>query len=250
MDSPIIVKTKPWFKSWFDTPYYHILYKDRDDNEACLLMDSLSQELGFEKGSHILDLACGRGRHAKYLSELGYEVTGLDLSEKNIEYAKKFENEKLHFERADMRLPFGVNRFDSIFNIFTSFGYFDSQEDNLKTCLQIRKALKPNGNLVLDFMNVNKVKLGLVEEEVREVEGIEFRIERVLEDNKVIKKIRFTDKGEDFYFEEKVQLLELEDFEHLFTRSGLVIKSVYGDFSLNDFNAHSSERLILFAQTD
>ena len=80
--------TKQWYASWFDTPYYHILYKDRDYTEAQGFMDNLTNYLNIPEGGKILDLACGKGRHSVYLNSLGYDVTGVDLSEKSINHTK------------------------------------------------------------------------------------------------------------------------------------------------------------------
>ena len=98
-------ETDQWYTSWFDTPFYHILYKDRDTEEASFFMKKLTSFLELSKNETILDLACGKGRHAKYLNKMGFDVTGVDLSTSSIEYAKQFENENLHFEVHDMCLP-------------------------------------------------------------------------------------------------------------------------------------------------
>ena len=79
--------TTQWFTSWFDTPYYHTLYKDRNHSEAQVFMDNLTNYLNVPEHGEILDLACGKGRHSIYLNSLGYNVTGVDLSENSIEYA-------------------------------------------------------------------------------------------------------------------------------------------------------------------
>ena len=118
-------ETDNWFASWFDTPYYHILYKERDDHEAEFFMNSLTSFLKLPKKAEILDLACGKGRHAIYLNELGYDVTGIDLSAASIEFAKKFETDKLHFAIHDMSISY-PKKFDAVFNLFTSFGYFEN----------------------------------------------------------------------------------------------------------------------------
>ena len=117
-------ETEAWYASWFNTPYYHLLYKDRDHREAALFMNTLTSYLNLRVNDTILDLACGRGRHAKYLSRKGFDVTGVDLSEESIEYAKQFESAKLHFEIHDMCLPY-PQQFDAVFNLFTSYGYFE-----------------------------------------------------------------------------------------------------------------------------
>src|SRR5690606_31577917 len=165
-----------WYASWFDTPYYHILYKDRDYAEAQLFMDNITSYLNLPENAKILDLACGKGRHSVYLNQIGYNVTGADLSENSIAEAKKYENKTLHFCVHDMREPFKDQAFDAVFNLFTSFGYFENDEDNLKTLIAIRDSLSEYGFGVIDFMNVENVVKNLVPEEIKTVENIDFHI--------------------------------------------------------------------------
>ena len=133
--------TKQWYASWFDTPYYHILSKDRDYTEAQGFMDNLTNYLNIPEGGKILDLACGKGRHSVYLNSLGYDVTGVDLSEKSINHAKQFENETLKFNVHDMSKPY-PDTFDAVFNLFTSFGYFEDENCNLETIKAINITLQ------------------------------------------------------------------------------------------------------------
>ena len=125
-------QSENWFASWFDTDYYHILYKDRNDDEAQQFMDNLTHYLNLPEEAKILDLACGKGRHSIYLNSLGFDVTGADLSENSIAEASKFSNKNLRFKEHDMRISF-EEKYDAIFNLFTSFGYFENDADNLKT---------------------------------------------------------------------------------------------------------------------
>src|SRR5688572_3922982 len=92
-----------WYQIWFDSPYYHLLYKHRDEEEARKFLDNLLAFLNPPPKSKILDVACGIGRHALHLSQKGMDVTGIDLSERNIAKAKKLEGPQLHFIRNDMR---------------------------------------------------------------------------------------------------------------------------------------------------
>ena len=92
----MIKSEKEWFTSWFDSPFYHILYKDRDYTEAQQFMDNLTNYLNIPEGGKILDLACGKGRHSIYLITLGYNITGIDLSANSITHAKQFENDVSH----------------------------------------------------------------------------------------------------------------------------------------------------------
>ena len=237
-------ETNNWFASWFDTPYYHILYKDRDYEEAQLFMDNITNYLNLPEDAKILDLACGKGRHSIYLNQLGYDVTGADLSENSIAIAKEHANDTLHFEVHDMREPF-EQKFDAIFNLFTSFGYFENESDNIKTLKAICESLSEYGFGVIDFMNVNKVIENIVPDEVKTVDGIEFHIKRFVIDNYIYKKIDFEDKGEKFHFTEKVKAFTLQDFEAMMEEAGIYLLDTFGDYKLRKFFKNESERLIM-----
>ncbi|HLA57091.1 MAG TPA: class I SAM-dependent methyltransferase [Flavobacterium sp.] len=233
-----------WFASWFDTPYYHILYKDRDYAEAQLFMDNITEYLNLPEDAKILDLACGKGRHSVYLNQLGYDVTGADLSENSISEASKFANDKLHFVMHDMREPF-EQKYDAVFNLFTSFGYFEDDADNLKTLIAIKESLSEYGFAVIDFMNANQVIANLVPEETKTVEGIDFHIRRFHIDNHIYKEIDFVDKGCKYHFTEKVQALKLEDFEQMMETADIHLLDIFGDYKLRKFSKKDSERLIM-----
>ncbi|EAZ95986.1 methyltransferase [Flavobacteria bacterium BAL38] len=236
--------TENWFASWFDTEYYHILYKERNDEEAQLLMDNLTHYLNLPEDAKILDLACGKGRHAIYLNSLDYNVTGADLSENSIAEATKFANNKLQFKVHDMREPF-EEKYDAIFNLFTSFGYFEDDADNFKTIKAIHNSLTETGFAVIDFMNVDYVLDNLVADEIKTVDGIDFHIKRYLKDGHIYKEIEFEDKGEKFHFTEKVQALRLEDFEKIMEEAGIFLLDIFGDYKLRKFYKTQSERLIM-----
>jgi len=233
-----------WFASWFDTPYYHILYKDRNYREAQLFMDNLTHYLNLPEKAKVLDLACGKGRHSIYLNQLGYDVLGVDLSENSIEEAKKNTNDHLHFRVHDMRVPFD-EKFDAIFNLFTSFGYFENENDNLKTLVAIKESLSDYGFAVIDFMNVPHVIANLVPEETKTVEGIDFQIKRFHIDGYIYKEIDFVDKDEKFHFTEKVKALTLQDFQQLMEEAGIYLLDTFGDYKLKKFHKTESERLIM-----
>lgn len=238
-------KSEKWYASWFDTPYYHILYKERNYREAQLFMDNLTHYLNLPEKAKVLDLACGKGRHSIYLNQLGFDVIGADLSENSIAIASKNSNESLHFQVHDMREPF-EEKFDAIFNLFTSFGYFENDDDNLKTLIAMKESLSEYGFGVIDFMNVNQVIANLVPEEVKTVEGIDFHIKRYYIDDHIYKEIDFEDKGETFHFVEKVRALTLHNFVELMDQAGIYLLEVFGDYKLKKFHKTESERLILF----
>jgi len=233
-----------WFETWFDSEYYHKLYKNRDDDEAEQFITNLITNLQLDLKSNILDLACGKGRHSIFLNKIGFKTMGVDLSPKSIAFAKKFNNTNLRFEVRDMRKSFCEDQFDAIFNLFTSFGYFESTE-NIKVLKAIENMLKKNGVFVIDFMNTNKVIRNLVNEEIKFIDQINFRLKRAYENGNIVKTIDFTDKEKDFHFTEKVQALFPEDFQSLISQTNLKIDSIFGDYNLNPFDREVSDRLII-----
>ena len=239
---------KEWFSEWFDSPYYHILYKNRDDREAELFLSNLVEHVALNKEQLLVDLACGKGRHSIYLNKLGFNVVGVDLASCSIAAAKKFENDRLHFEVCDLRnLPF-VQKFDVALNLFTSFGYFDCNETNKQVLHQISKCLKPEGILVIDFMNVHTVLKHLIPFQQKVEEGIPFDISKRVEHGLIIKRIDFSDAGKSYSFQEEVQVLTLKNFEELLHESNFSIKQVFGNYQLQPYQEQSSDRVIIVAQ--
>ncbi|NBC06552.1 MAG: methyltransferase domain-containing protein [Bacteroidetes bacterium] len=237
-----------WFENWFDSPYYHILYKHRDASEAEGFIDYLLQYLEPPASARILDLACGKGRYSRHLASKGYEVVGVDLSPKSIAEAKRLDGERLHFYVHDMRESLPEKNFDYIFNFFTSFGYFDTEEEDLQTLQHVREGLKPGGTFVLDFFNAQYVQQQLTGRERKTVEGVNFDLYKRIEGGKVVKTIHFVDGAKSYYFEERVRLLTLSDFERLFEAAGLQLLHTYGDYRLHAYEAANSPRLILLAK--
>ena len=238
--------SQEWFASWFDSPYYPILYQHRDDEEASSFLGRLINHFQPDPGATFLDLACGRGRHALFLNQQGFQVTGLDLSPESISDASKNASPTLKFRVHDMRDPFGDSEYDYILNLFTSFGYFSDLSQNELVLQNIRQALKPDGTFVLDFMNTTKVLEQLVPEEEKLIEGIRFKISRWLENGIIHKQIKIYDNKKHFLFTEKVQALSLSDFSHLIANTGLNIKEKWGDYAGNPYSPATSPRLILF----
>lgn len=238
-------KKKEWFGEWFDSPYYHILYKHRDFEDARAFIDKISSHLKVNNDHKILDLACGKGRHSIYLNKKGFDVVGLDLSAQSIEFASQFSNERLHFRIHDMRKPFTGEKFDFIFNLFTSFGYFENKEEHLEAIQSITNNLNPDGKFILDFLNPYTVVHQLKPKETKTIQGIQFNISKHLSaDEYIVKDIEFNDKGKQFHFQEKVKALRRTDFLAYFETAGLTVNSIFGDYDLSTYDAETSERMI------
>ena len=228
--------------NWFNSDYYHILYKNRDKKEAEFFINNLIKKLKIKKKSKILVLACGVGRHSFYLNKKGMNVIGIDNSENNIKKAKKFENKFLKFKKKEMTEDQG-QEFDFIFNLFTSFGYIN-EKHNLNTFKSINNSLINHGILVIDYLNVFKLKEELVEKETKKIGNIIFNIKRSFKDNFIVKKIKIKDNNEIFYFEERVMELTKNDFQDYLKKFNFEILDVYGNYNLEKYHKNS-ERLIM-----
>jgi 2-polyprenyl-3-methyl-5-hydroxy-6-metoxy-1,4-benzoquinol methylase len=239
---------KEWFEEWFDTTYYHTLYKHRNDEEAAQFIARIVGELSIQPGAQVLDLACGKGRHSITLNKLGFNVLGVDLAANSIEKAQVFKNESLQFAVHDMREIIASQKFAAIFNLFTSFGYFDSIDDNSKVIKAMHAMLEDEGLLIIDFMNATKVINQLVLQETQTIDGLTFEISRNYDGTHIFKRIQFNDQGKAFDFTERVQALRIADFSQLLVNNGFEIMRTFGDFKLNDYQENDSDRLLLIAK--
>jgi len=238
--------TKTWFKVWFDSPYYHMLYQHRNHDEACQFINRLLSNLQPLPGTKMLDLGCGTGRHSIQLAHYGYDVTGIDLAANSILKAKQNLAEHLRFEQADMRDSFGTELYNYIFSFFTSFGYFDEIE-NIKVAQNIANAVKPGGTVLIDYMNVHTTLKKIIPFEVVKRDDILFYIARWFDSKFIHKRIAISnlEYANEPIFTERVHIFELKDFIKMFSRLGLTFKKAYGDYNLNEYSANSSDRLIM-----
>ena len=239
-----------WFKDWFNSPYYHQLYQNRDEKEAAEFINRLIKFLSPSPHAFMLDIACGKGRHALQLAEKGFDVTGIDLSEQSIEEALKVEKENLHFYQHDMRMPFWINYFDFVFNFFTSFGYFDSDRENDNTIRTFAQALKPKGILVMDYLNVSFEENRMEHLTKKVIDNSTFTVTKWYDDHFFYKKIIIEELNIDvpIIHTEKVSKFSLADFTSLFEAHGLKIKNVFGNYTLDAYDAEKSSRLIMVAE--
>ena len=239
-----------WFKDWFNTPYYHQLYQERNMQEAADFINKLLDELQPKSDASMLDVACGKGRHALHLANKGFDVTGIDLSTSSIQEAMKYHQSNLHFFEHDMRLPFWMNYFDYAFNFFTSFGYFKTKREDNNAIRNMAQALKPKGILVIDYLNVEYTEKNIIHLAKKEIEHIDYTITKWHDELFFYKKILIEDNNiqETFSFVETVSKYRLNDFKSLFEANGLEIIKVCGNYKLENYDEKESPRLILFAQ--
>lgn len=242
--------SEKWYKEWFNSPFYHKLYFDRNEQEAEAFIHKLVQHLKPEKGCRMMDVACGKGRHSVTFAAFGYEVTGIDISPDSIEFAKQFECDKLEFFQHDMRLPFRINYYDYVFNFFTSFGYFDTRREHDDAIRTLANSLKGGGCLVIDYLNVHYVEDRLVHNEEKIIGATLYEIHRWHDDHHFYKKIKVSDPSlpEPFEYTEKVAKFSLGDFTDMLSYNKMQVQEVFGNYELESYDVKKTPRLIIVAK--
>jgi 2-polyprenyl-3-methyl-5-hydroxy-6-metoxy-1,4-benzoquinol methylase len=243
---------KAWYKDWFNTPYYHLLYSNRDNTEATLFIEKLIGYLNPINNSTMLDVACGKGRHSKALAEMGFDVTGIDLSSASIEEAKQMEGKNLHFYEHDMRLPFWINYYHFAFNFFTSFGYFNTQREHNNTIRTIAQSMRTNGVFVIDYLNAHFAEKNIEKNSIVQLENnVCFHISKWHTENHFFKQIQVTDaknKAPKHLYTERVAKFSLADFSEMMSYQNLQIQEVFGDYNLGQYKLNDSPRMIILAK--
>ncbi|MBD0331767.1 MAG: methyltransferase domain-containing protein [Chitinophagaceae bacterium] len=241
---------REWYKDWFSSPFYHKLYFERDEDEAKSFIESILSYLKPSQNSRMIDVACGRGRHSKFLAAKGFDVTGIDLSFESISYAKQFEAENLHFYVHDMRLLFRVNYFDYAFNFFTSFGYFRTRREHNDAMRTIAGSLKPSGTLVFDYLNVHYAEEHLIADEIKTIDSTQYEIHRWHDGTHFYKRIIITDPSLQTPIEhtEKVAKFRLSDFTDMLSFQKMQVTQIFGDYQLNAYDVRKTPRIIIVAK--
>jgi SAM-dependent methyltransferase len=250
-----------WYKDWFNNPAYLALYKHRDDNDAKKIISLLFRNISPVKGGKCLDLACGNGRHSILFARKGYNVTGLDLSPYLIEQAKKrLKNQyksfkdNLRFVIKDMRNIGYVNEFDLAVNLFSSFGYFEKRNENFKVIKEVSVSLKKGGFFLFDFLNKEYLAKNVIPFDIKKLNDTAFLQIRHITGSSIVKNIIILKNSkshktpEIHQFLEKIQLYSLNEFKKEFSKHGLRIQNVFGNYRGDTYNKTGSERLIILAQ--
>lgn len=240
-----------WFKDWFNTQEYINLYKHRNEDEAeqhiKLILDNVETFAGYR----VLDMACGAGRHSILLAKKGLIVTAVDLSDNLLSIAKKTadeENLKIEFVKSDIR-EFNTNLdFDLVVNLFTSFGYFESDEENYSVLRKAYDLTLPGGYFVLDFFNSSYLTNNLIKFSEEKLDDAIIHQHREIKNNRINKKIVITKNGQIKSFLESVRMFTKDELEYSLTKIGFDIHKTFGDFLGNEFDNIISPRLILICK--
>ena len=237
-----------WYENWFGNEYLTV-YSHRDEEEARQLVQLILNSVSLDNNSKIIDLCCGQGRHAHLFAQEGFEVYGFDLSRKLLQVAKyKNENsENTFFVQADMRYLPVVHSFDLLLNLFTSFGYFQSDKENLAVFEQFHQALKKGGFFVFDYFNSPYLKEHLVRYHREQIGELMVEQERYIEDSRVEKIIRLNRDGKESTFYESVKMYKPEQILKMMEETGLNVGYIFGDYSGSSLT-ENSERMIVIGE--
>ncbi len=238
-----------WYKVAFGE-LYPLLYSHRDDAEAEGAVARLAPLLA-GRGA-VLDVACGAGRYLAAFTRAGLEAFGLDLSEFLLIEAAERRSLGDRLVLADMRtLPVRNASVGVVTNMFTSFGYFETDGDDLRVVREVSRVLVPGGLFLLDYLNGTTVARDLVADSTREVEGAVVHERRWLDDaHRVLHKdvrVELADRR-DVAFSERVRLYSADDFTAMLDEAGLGVRAVYGSYDLDAFDAEQSPRLIVLGE--
>lgn len=240
---------KDWFKDWFASEYYLKIYEHRDETEAYNLVNLIQRTIEFTTKAKVLDICCGCGRHSLELAKRGYNVTGFDLSEFLILKAKEQraalneKNVKLRFLVKDMRKFNFRGKYDIAINVFSSFGYFESDEENFKMFRNTFYSLRGKGFFVFDFLNSGYVRKNLVPETISHIAGIKVIQKRYIENGFVFKNIII---GKEKFFE-RIKLYTPAELIKILSSTGFKVVKIFGDYYGERFSEENSARIIIFA---
>jgi 2-polyprenyl-3-methyl-5-hydroxy-6-metoxy-1,4-benzoquinol methylase len=240
-----------WFEDWFNSKEYLDVYQHRDESDAKLLFELIIKHIEIPIKGKVLDLACGPGRHSLLFARKGFNVTGIDLSENLLRVAEssaRKEKLKIQFIKADLRNIELTEKFDLVVNLFTSFGFFEKDEDNFSIFRTTSNLLKPGGYFVFDFLNSAFVESNLIRESSENKLNEKIIQKRRIEGDRVIKDIIIQYNGTVKTFYESVKLYKWAELHGAIQENGLAIKKTFGDFMGSDFMEATSPRIIIIAQ--
>jgi 2-polyprenyl-3-methyl-5-hydroxy-6-metoxy-1,4-benzoquinol methylase len=237
-----------WFKKWFSSDEYLSVYSHRNIEDAENLLTLVLDNVSIPENAKVLDAACGAGRHSLILAEKGYAVTAFDLSRNLLKIGQENSESQglsVNFLCADIRNICLRGAFDLVLNMFTSFGYFESDDENFNFFKNVKKMLKNDCYLVLDYLNSSYLMNNLVSENISRIEGKQILERRNLVDGFVIKDIEIKYNGITRVFKEKVKLYSYKKLIMNFKEMGFNVFKVFGNYNGEPFSELKSERLII-----
>lgn len=237
---------KNWYKDWFNSELYQKIYTHRNKNDAELLINNILPFVDIPEDSVILDAACGNGRFFEVFRKHGWRVIGFDLSMPQLIKAKSSNTDDgVLLTRADIRNFYVTNKIKAVFNLFTSFGYFEGDEENFIFPKNAYQFLLPGGYYIFDYFNPSYLKTNLVKFSEKTIDSFRIREERDILDGRVVKNITIESHNQINNFIESVKLYDYNQIMEKFISIGFQINTVLGNYNGLKFDEKTSERLII-----
>ncbi|WP_053367854.1 class I SAM-dependent methyltransferase [Bacillus sp. FJAT-27245] len=237
-----------WYEDHFQQDYL-LIYKHRNEQHAQLELESLWKHIPLNREGKVLDLCCGSGRHSRWMAKSGHKVTGIDLSAVLLEEARKsLDSETIIYQKSDMREISFKEEFDIVVNLFTSFGYFDQDEENEKVLKKVYEALKTDGYFLFDFLNPSFLESNLIPFSTHSEGEMIINQYRKVEGEFIVKRISVKDAYSQRDYEERVKLYSYQMLKSMLLRNGLEPIQVFGDYSGDSLCEYSSPRVIFLCQ--
>jgi len=239
-----------WYEVAFDS-LYPVIYEHRNLEEAEMVVENYAHV--FRDKDPILDLACGNGRYIQALSARGYRVYGLDLSHYLLRMSLERWGHYGKIVQGDMRhIPFRSGSIGCVLNMFTSFGYFSTDMDNLLVFKEVFRILQHDGVFLFDFINAEKIESSLLSETERLASDYRVKEKRRTENfgKYLVKDIHATNlqTGHSEECKERLRLYSLDELTIMFKSVGFAIEQVFGGYDHNPFTEGVSERIIIVSR--
>jgi ubiquinone/menaquinone biosynthesis C-methylase UbiE len=251
-----------WYERSFGEDYL-LVYKHRDVQGAKREVHKMISWLHLKQDAQVLDLCCGMGRHAMALVELGYDVTGVDLSDVLLREAVRNDPQgQVTWLKGDMRAVPLKDKYDAVVNLFTSFGYFEKDEEHIKVLQEIARLLQPQGRFIIDYLNPTYTAQHLVLQSQRWDAGQHIIESRKIEDGYVKKEITIINSNivsgnigsnnidenctaEKRNYLERIKLYNQDQFVTMLSQAGLTVEHIYGGYDEEQYDAATSARMII-----
>jgi ubiquinone/menaquinone biosynthesis C-methylase UbiE len=248
-------QTNPWYAEeggFFSSDYFEEYVEDLTPERTKIEVDFLEKELKLRKGAKIFDLACGHGRHTIELAKRGYLMTGQDINASFLKHAKQSAKKagvEVNWIKSDVRqIPF-ENEFDIVLNLFTSFGYLESDEEDQKVLYQVAKVLHSNGSFVLDVVNRERiVRIYSRKDWLDSADGTMIITERsfdLIRGRNQEKRIRIYKDGKRQVSSMAIRMYTLPELISMCEKAGFRFISVFGNYNGEDLTLDSKRCILI-----
>ena len=255
-------RRKPWYKALFEQDYYDYFYiggprgsltEEESARHSDEQTEFMARALELPEGARVLDLCCGHGRHSVRLAQRGYRVTGLDLSTYHLRLAKAAARRAgvdIEWVHRDMReIPREAGPFDAVINVFTSFGYFEREEEDQKVLDGIARALKPGGRFFIDTMNRDWLMRNFSQSDWHERPDGGFHMERRRYDIHTgrinVDWFYVTAEGQRRHQPHSERLYTFVEFAKMLEKAGMAVRETWGGFDGRELSMDSRRMIVL-----